>query len=332
MRVLVTGAAGFVGSHLCKMLAEDGFEILATDSLSDYYSVELKAARIDNLLDNRNINFIRGDLTNPSFVMEIMSVAKFDSVIHLAAQAGIRLNISKSSRYIYDNLVAFSNVAMNVSLLGIDKFLYASSSSVYGNSTALPYQETDLNINPVSIYGATKRANEILAPTYLKNTRSRGLRFFTVYGPWGRPDMAYFRAIEAALNGTTFEILGDGSIKRDFTFIDDNVRMIKLLVEELETKPIGFSDIVNIGGGNPRSLNELLTEIENQTGMTIAKIKSKPNENDTRFTCADTSYLTQLTNGFKPIVGLEEGIEKCIEWALNPEIRNRLNAWSNSVN
>ena len=126
MRVLVTGAAGFVGSHLCKMLAEDGFEIVATDSLSDYYSVELKAARIDNLLNNRNINFIRGDLTNPSFVMEIMSVAKFDSVIHLAAQAGIRLNTSKSSRYIYDNLVAFSNVAMNVSLLGIDKFLYAS--------------------------------------------------------------------------------------------------------------------------------------------------------------------------------------------------------------
>ena len=333
MKYLVTGAAGFVGSHLCELLRVEGDEVIATDNVNDYYSADLKNLRIDYFLVKKEIEFIKGDLSDLSFVRKLIAKYSPDCVIHLAGQAGIRIAIADSYKYVNDNLVSFCNVAQVIKENAIPLFLYASSSSVYGNSANIPYKESDLEIQPISIYGATKKANEILASVYALNsaTRTRGMRFFTVYGPWGRPDMAYFRLIESALNGSKFKMLGNGDIKRDFTFIDDNVRMIKLLAEQLTDAKGGYSDIVNIGGGKPRSLIDLVHEIERQTGKAINIEILRKNPNDTILTCADVEYSKNLSKGFIPEVELEIGIRKCLEWAKQSTIKENLRQWIEST-
>jgi UDP-glucuronate 4-epimerase len=257
----------------------------------------------------------------------------FDSVIHLAAQPGVRTPLNRSSDYIENNIQAFTNVLQLVTESEIPNFLYASSSSVYGNSKEIPYSESSEDIHPVSIYGATKRANEILAPTYVRgsSTRARGLRFFTVYGPWGRPDMAYFRLINSGINKTEFTRFGDGHVKRDFTYISDITQQISGLHKELQSQKKGFSDIVNIGGGNPHSLNDLIESVNSKLGSDIHVLTSDMNPNDTLYTCADVSLQNSLT-GFVPRVSLSEGIKETIEWASSGDISLNLDRWVKSTN
>jgi UDP-glucuronate 4-epimerase len=333
MKILITGAAGFVGSHLSSLLQKEGNIVHGIDNLSAYYAQDLKNLRIERLLNPANIQFTKLNLVEKNTLRYFLDKNNFDSVVHLAAQPGVRTPLNRSSEYIENNVQAFTNVLQLVTELGIPNFLYASSSSVYGNSKEIPYSESSEDIHPVSIYGATKRANEILAPTYVRgsSTRARGLRFFTVYGPWGRPDMAYFRLINSGINKTEFTRFGDGHVKRDFTYISDITQQISGLHKELQSHEKGFSDIVNIGGGNPHSLNDLIESVNSKLGSDIHVLTSGMNPNDTLYTCADVSLQNSLT-GFVPKVTLSEGIKETIEWASSRDISLNLDRWVKSTN
>jgi len=332
MKILISGVSGFVGSHLAVLLAEQGNEVHGIDNFSPYYAPDLKKLRLTKLLEPKGINFLNLDLVDGKPLRQFLEKNDYESVIHLAAQPGVRTPLNRSNEYIQNNLQAFTNILQSVTELEVPNFLYASSSSVYGNSKAIPYSETSEDIHPVSIYGATKRANELLVPTYLgqSKTRARGLRFFTVYGPWGRPDMAYFRLINSGINKKEFTRFGDGNVKRDFTYISDITNQITGLMHELENRENGFSDIVNIGGGNPHSLNDLIKSINSGLGSSIQILDSVPNPNDTLYTCADVSLQKSLT-GFVPSVSLEAGIEETIKWAQDRDIYTELDRWIKST-
>ena len=333
MKILITGAAGFVGSHLASLLVEEGNEVHGIDNLSPYYAPDLKKLRLTRLLEPKNIKFVNLDLVDGKPLRQFLEKNNYESVIHLAAQPGVRTPLNRSNEYIENNVQAFTNVLQAVTELEVPNFLYASSSSVYGNSKQIPYSETSEDIHPVSIYGATKRANELLAPAYVREskTRVRGLRFFTVYGPWGRPDMAYFRLINSGINKTEFTRFGDGKVKRDFTYISDITHQISGLLNELRNRQKGFSDIVNIGGGNPHSLNDLIESVNSGLGSNIQILNSGMNPNDTLYTCADVSLQKSLT-GFVPKISLESGIEETIKWAQNKDIYTELDRWIKSTN
>jgi UDP-glucuronate 4-epimerase len=333
MKILITGVAGFVGSHLSSLLAEEGNEVHGIDNLSPYYAPDLKKHRLARLLEPKNIKFLNFDLLDGETLRQFLKKNNYESVIHLAAQPGVRTPLNRSNEYIENNVQAFTNVLQLVTELEVPHFLYASSSSVYGNSKNIPYSETSEDIHPVSIYGATKRANELLAPAYVREskTRARGLRFFTVYGPWGRPDMAYFRLINSGINKTEFTRFGDGNVKRDFTYISDITNQISGLLNELKSRQKGFSDIVNIGGGNPHSLNDLIESVNSGLGSQIQILNSSMNPNDTLYTCADVSLQKSLT-GFIPKVSLEIGIGETINWAKNKDIYTELGRWIKSTN
>ena len=285
------------------------------------------------MLNPAHVQFTNLNLVEKSTLRNFLDKNNFDSVVHLAAQPGVRTPLNRSNEYIENNIQAFTNVLQLVTELGIPNFLYASSSSVYGNSKEIPYSESSEDMHPVSIYGATKRANEILAPTYVRgsSTRARGLRFFTVYGPWGRPDMDYFRLINSGINKTEFTRFGDGHVKRDFTYISDITQQISGLHKELQSHEEGYSDIVNIGGGNPHSLNDLIESVNSKLGSDIHVLTSDMNPNDTLYTCADVSLQNSLT-GFVPKVSLSEGIKETIEWASSGDISLNLDRWVKSTN
>lgn len=332
MKYLVTGAAGFIGSNLSAQLAKSGHQVLGVDNFSPYYSPRLKEARVNYFLTPHRIALERTDLSDLVSVERIVRSYKPDVIVHLAAQPGVRTPLGKSFQYIQNNLVAFANILQTAIGESVPNILYASSSSVYGNSTAKTYKEGDLAIRPISIYGATKLANEILTPTFISGsqTRARGMRFFTVYGPWGRPDMAYFRIIDSALNGSEFKKFGGGEIKRDFTFVDDIAATIEKLSYELTTRHEGYSDVVNIGGGSPHSLNDLINVIGSQLGSKPSILELESNPNDVSFTCADVSMLNDLVNSV-PVIDLETGVEKTINWSKQVGIKDNLNEWINST-
>ncbi len=332
MKYLVTGAAGFIGSNLSARLANSGHEVVGLDNFSPYYSPKFKELRVANILKPYGIAVERIDLSDISSVVKIVREFKPNMIIHLAAQPGVRTPLGKSYEYIQNNLVAFANVLQTAVEESVSDFLYASSSSVYGNSTERVYKEDDLSIRPISIYGATKLANEILAPAFItgSNTRARGMRFFTVYGPWGRPDMAYFRIIDSILNGSKFKKFGGGEVKRDFTYVDDITETIESLSNELLTRPVGFSDVVNIGGGRPHSLNDLIDEISKQLGSTPSILETSSNPNDVSYTCADVSKLNELTKAI-PLIDLETGVRNTINWAQTDDIKELLNEWITST-
>lgn len=333
MRYLVTGAAGFIGSNLSSRLSDTGNTVLGIDNLSPYYSPTLKELRVEKLLRPSHVEFEHFDLLDLTKFRKIAQSFSPDAIVHLAAQPGVRTPLAKSYEYIANNLTAYSNVLQTAVELQIPDFLYASSSSVYGNSSNIPYKESDTSIRPISVYGATKLANEILAPTYItgSKTRARGMRFFTAYGPWGRPDMAYLRIIDSILNGSEFSKFGDGKVKRDFTYVDDITSMIELLSIELRSHPVGYSDVVNIGGGSPHSLNNLISVIGEILGGIPKVTEKEKNPNDTRLTCSDTSILQELT-GNSTKVDLFSGVSKTIEWAKRPAISRLLTSWVNSTN
>ena len=332
MRILVTGAAGFIGSALCEKLVMSNHEVTAVDNFSEYYDVSLKNLRVKELLSPLNLEVLNLDICDQATVEKVFTSSKPEVVIHLAAQAGVRLGVSESHKYVESNLVGFSNILISTIEHKIPKFLYASSSSVYGDKAAIPYHESELNLHPNSFYGSTKLANELLAPTLVKNseTIARGLRFFTVYGPWGRPDMAYFRMIANVIAGTDFNFFGDGSIERDFTFISDAVSSVINLTIELDGRKPGFSDVVNLGGGRPLSMNYLLETVGSLTGKTVEFQRLETNKNDAKKTMSDSTYIQELI-GSKPNIKLEDGISKTIEWASRDVISKNLDKWVNSV-
>ncbi len=332
MKTLVTGAAGFIGSHLCNLLSATGHEVLGVDSFRDYYSPDLKKQRVKSLLSDSGILFKELDLLEYENLEQLIGNFRPDSIFHLAAQPGIRLPIAKSRRYAQDNLVAHTNLIQAAVMNEVPNFLYASSSSVYGNSTRIPFSEDDWDLNPVSLYGSTKLCVEKLTPHYVKNsnTRARGLRFFTVYGPWGRPDMAYFRLIASAIDGRKFALYGDGSIKRDFTFINDITESIIQLDQELQKHEKGFSDLVNIGGGNPHSMTDLIETIEAQLQTRVQLDVQGSNPNDSKVTSASTEYLESLI-GKREFTSVEEGIGKVISWSKENHIHKQLRNWINST-
>ncbi len=328
MKILVTGAAGFIGSMTSVSLIKSGHSVTAIDNFNNYYSSDLKKARVSNLLNPIGIDVANIDIVDANRISKLIEYEKPDAIFHFAAQAGVRLANSDINKYVDSNLVGFSNVLLSAVNAQIPNLIYASSSSVYGNSKNFPYSETDLSLRPISFYGATKLANELLAPTLIRNscTRARGLRFFTVYGPWGRPDMAYFRLINAGMNNSKFQLFGDGSVIRDFTYIDDVVGTIEQLVGNLETQSAGFHDVVNVAGGNPASLNQMISEISKRLGNSIDIDESQMHINDVNKTLADTTYLESLAPKI-PRTLIGEGISRTVEWASHAKITPKLMAW-----
>jgi len=332
MKYLVTGAAGFIGSYLCKRIATEGNEIIAIDNFSEYYDINLKKLRVEKLLIPLRVKVLNFDIIDKSSIDKLIASFKPEVVINLAAQAGIRLPTDQIHKYVNNNIVGFSNVLHATVSNKIPYFLYASSSSVYGDQAAIPYTESELNLHPNSFYGATKLANELLTPTLIKNssTIARGLRFFTVYGPWGRPDMAYFRMIANVVSGSEFNFFGDGSVERDFTYIDDAVNSVVELSKELEKRKPGYYDVVNLGGGRPLSMNYLLDNINEISKAKITFNRQSSNSNDAKKTMSDSKYIQSLI-GSKPETKLEDGIDKTYQWALQSDISAQLNNWVKSV-
>jgi UDP-glucuronate 4-epimerase len=332
MRVMVTGGAGFIGSHLTRRLLIEGHEVLAIDSFSNYYSTDLKQLRVSELIAPLGGQLEKFDLSDISKIRASITRFKPDAIIHLAAQPGIRLQPRDYERYTRDNLLSFSNLLQVILESGINNFIFASSSSVYGNYSDSALKEDLENLNPISYYGGTKLANEIMARTTseVPDFSAIGLRFFTVYGPYGRPDMAYFRLISQTLTQYEFELYGDGTVKRDFTFVGDTVEAIcRLLLKQFSGELRGNS-IFNIGGGKPASMLDMISEIESLSGKKISYKRLTAHSGDVRSTNANTEKLERVI-GFVPQTGLRQGLNLTIEWACKPKIINRLEKWSKSV-
>lgn len=332
MRYLVTGNAGFVGFHLATSLANEGHHVLGIDNFTDYYSPDLKRLRAEYLLSETGVRTHELDLVDKAELISFMKNEEIDSVFHLAAQPGVRLLPNQYSRYHESNIVAFSNILEATLESRINNFLYASSSSVYGNTQSLLHSETESSLQPISYYGTTKLVNEMLASKFAENSniRARGLRFFTVYGPWGRPDMAYLRLINSCVNGKVFNLYGSRETLRDFTYIDDVVKMVSLLNQELLQHAPGFSDVVNVGGGRPESLSNMMEIIELETGKELRIQNFAKNENDVIKTFADSTYLESLI-GIKPLTPISTGLPEVAKWAATPNIVKHLDSWINSV-
>jgi len=332
VKILVTGAAGFVGSHVLKKLKEVELDVCGIDNFSSYYSVEYKDLRLEYLGLTRGSDVISCDISDFKQVSEMISGIRPDYIVHLAAQAGVRLSLKDSSSYISANVDGFQNITRSSIENKVKGIIYASSSSVYGDSTPTPYKEASISLRPKSLYGVTKLSNELFAEIQSKssNLRFRGLRYFTVYGPWGRPDMAYFRIASAALGQGKFTLFGDGTIKRDFTYIDDVVESTIALFRDLTKQDEKFNDIVNIGGSRPLKMNYLIDLISKRGSHQIDLAKGEESKLDSRITMADNSYLKSILGELK-FTDLEEGIENLMKWASQENIKPSLTNWIRST-
>jgi UDP-glucuronate 4-epimerase len=331
-RVLVTGASGFIGAHLCASLAKKtGIELAGLDSFSNYYSVQLKRRRVDALMSNQRIDLLTVDISDEAAVDKVFIDFQPEVVVHLAAQAGIRLNVNYFSQYVNSNLTGFANILTAAVRHKTRSLLYASSSSVYGNAKNQSLPESMESLLPTSFYGATKLSNEILARSISSRNelRTRGLRFFTVYGPWGRPDMAYFRILEALLNNRTFHLNGDGSIERDFTFVSDVIEITESLLNDLELREESFSDVVNLGGGSPHSMKALIGTLERLSERNLRMELKEWEPGDVRRTESDRRYAESLL-GKRNFVTLERGLDDFLAWGTNSENSHFLADWVNS--
>jgi UDP-glucuronate 4-epimerase len=332
VKYLVTGAAGFIGSHLTQELVNLGHNVTPVDNFTNYYDPNLKEFRELHLIKPLGLSIRRLDLSSSKEVATLLNSEDFDSVIHLAAQPGVRVPLVEHERYINSNLNAFALLLSKVRERSIPNFVYASSSSVYGNNSDQNFSEKNSLPNPVSFYGATKLSNEVLARSgaHESSTRTRGLRLFTVYGAWGRPDMAYFRLVSSLLTNYKFTMFGNGSVRRDFTYIGDVLGAIYKLDKQLSSEKRGFSDVVNIGGGKPHSLDDMVNSIEGILGRKIITTSGVRNPNDVFQTNADPTYLRTLIN-FEPRTSLIEGLTSVINWAQSDGVTQNLKKWSESV-
>jgi UDP-glucuronate 4-epimerase len=327
MKILITGTAGFIGYHLVSKLLLEGHEILGIDSINKYYDTKLKRDRLKQLgirttklnynevnpsIKFLNFKFIKVDLVDEKSIYNIFRDGKFDLVCHLAAQAGVRHSIENPRVYIESNLIGFFNIIENCRIFKIKHLVYASSSSVYGNSSNKIFSENDSVDNPISLYAATKKCNELIAHTYshIFGMNTTGLRFFTVYGPWGRPDMAYFTFVKNILTGQPINVYAKGEIKRDFTYIDDVIQGILKIIKGHNKSTY---NIYNIGRGNPISVNDFIRTIEISLGRK-AIVNYKPMQpGDVELTYADTTQITE-DHDYSPRIDLEDGIERFILW------------------
>ena len=331
MRAIVTGASGFIGAAVAHKLIQEKWEVLGIDCHSDYYSIDLKKARLNELVAFKNYTFQEFNLLDRDKFSNAVTDFRPDTVFHLAAQAGVRLPVNQIDKYVESNLLAFSSVLQTVVLEKVPNFVYASSSSIYGDDAGIPYSESEKSLSPNSFYGATKLSNEFLTHALIQHSesRARGLRFFTVYGPNGRPDMAYFRIIASLITGSRFELFGSGTVERDFTYIDDCVEMIYKLNQELSTHEPSFNDLVNVGGGYPVSINQLINLSNKLLNRELVYEKSEANKSDVARTMADTTYLKSLV-GTSPMTRIETGLRKTIDWANNLPNNGQLERWANS--
>lgn len=327
MHILVTGAAGFIGFHTCKALLQKGCTVLGVDNLNDFYSVQLKRDRLANLV-NPNFTFAQVDLADLTNLKEVFDQNSFDCVINLAAQAGVRHSLQNPSAYIQANLVGFGNILELCRQAKIKHLIYASSSSVYGLNSKMPFSTSDNVDHPISLYAATKKANELMAHTYshLYNLPVTGLRFFTVYGPWGRPDMALFKFTKAILQGNPIDVYNHGQMQRDFTYIDDIVEAIVKLVDYIPAPDPTWNAaapnpatstapyrVYNIGNNNPVSLESFIAAIEKATHKTAIKNYLPMQSGDVVATCAEVRDL-EAAIGFTPSTPLQQGIENFVTW------------------
>lgn len=332
MKILVTGAAGFIGSHLMVKLRDKGFAVTGIDNFSSYYSIAYKKLRLDSMgLSEGNV-VKECDFSNFTQLNNLIADAQPNYIVHLGAQAGVRIGIEDFGLYIDSNIIGFQNVIRASHLNGVEGIIYSSSSSVYGDLSPIPYREDSMLLKPKSFYGVTKLANELFAQVQSESTqlKLRGLRLFTVYGPWGRPDMSYFRLAAAALGQHQFQLNGDGSIKRDFTFIDDVTNYTTQLLEDLAIRDEGFCDLVNIGGGVPHDMSSIIRMFEEKASTVINIDRLSRNKVDAISTMADNSYLERLL-GKTEFTSLESGVESVLEWASSSEILPSLRNWIRST-
>lgn len=334
-KILVTGAAGFIGHHLCKKLLLNDFDVIGFDNLNEYYDSNLKKDRLTLLSKlrkkNDNFLFIKGDLSDNNSLKSIFKNYNPQIVINLAAQAGVRYSLKNPAEYINSNIVGFGNLIENCKNNSVKHLIYASSSSVYGGNKKMPFSENDGVNHPISLYAATKKSNELVAHSYshLFNLPTTGLRFFTVYGPWGRPDMSYFIFVTKILNNEPIKIFNNGNMKRDFTYIDDVIASIVKLIDKPPTKNDNFDytetlsseswapyKIFNIGNSNPYNLMDFIKIIEEKLGKTAKKEFLPMQMGDVKATCANVELLNKWV-GYKPKKSLKDGIGEFIDWYLN---------------
>ena len=327
--VLVTGVAGFIGFHLAKRLLAEGETVVGFDNLNDYYDPALKIARLQQLglaesdfqehelvaIPNGKLHFFKGNLEDEASWAILQENFTITSIIHLAAQAGVRYSLEQPRKYISANVLGFLNVLEFCRETGLKKLIYASSSSVYGMESKQPFSEDEACDKPVSLYAASKRSNELMAYTYwhLNGIASIGLRFFTVYGPWGRPDMAPFLFTRAALLGQPINVFNNGEQSRDFTYIDDIIQGIFQVFKQQEK--IESATICNIGNGSPVGLLNFINEIEKASGRVLTKHFLPAQPGDVKETYADTSLLAARF-GYKPDTNLSEGVKAFVKWYL----------------
>jgi UDP-glucuronate 4-epimerase len=328
MKILVTGVAGFIGAHVAQRLLDRGDAVVGIDNLNDYYDVRLKTARLERLMEKPGFRFAKIDLSDRQRIADLFKSERPQRVINLAAQAGVRYSLENPHAYVESNLVGFVNVLEGCRNNSVEHLVYASSSSVYGANTAMPFSVHHNVDHPLSLYAASKKANELLAHTYshLYKIPTTGLRFFTVYGPWGRPDMALFLFTKAMIEGRTIEVFNNGIMMRDFTYIDDIVEGVIRTVDKVawcnpswngSNPDPGTSTapyrIYNIGNNNPVEVMRLIHCIESSLGVQ-AKIKYLPMQlGDVPATYADVDDLVR-DYGFKPMTSIETGVEAFVRW------------------
>lgn len=328
MSVLVTGAAGFIGMHCIDKLLDRGDRVVGIDNLNDYYDVSLKSARLERLRSRENFDFHLVDVSDRDKILALFGTEGFTSVIHLAAQAGVRYSLTNPHVYIDANVLGFTNILEGCRQNGVDHLVYASSSSVYGGNTSVPFSERDSVDHPISLYAATKKANELMAHTYshLYGLPTTGLRFFTVYGPWGRPDMALFIFAKSILQNETIEIFNNGNMVRDFTFVDDIVEGILRVLDKPATPNLKFDPdnpnpasalapyrIFNIGNSQPVQLMDYILALEEELGLEAKKVFLPLQPGDVPVTFADTKELHTWVN-FKPNTPMKEGVARFVQW------------------
>lgn len=317
MKILVTGCAGFIGMHVTKSLLAQGHEVVGIDNLNDYYSPQLKLDRLSQIESSQGFSFLKMDISDANAIHQLFAEHAFERVVHLAAQAGVRYSIINPKAYIDSNIVGFFNMLEACRHHHVSHLVYASSSSVYGKNTKLPYSESDQVDHPVSLYAATKKSNELMAHSYshLYGIACTGLRFFTVYGPWGRPDMSPYIFIKAILEKKPIQLFNYGDMSRDFTYIDDIVRGVIEVLDKpaIKSKDSNLHRVFNIGNHQPVQLTEYVKVMEKVAGVSAIIELAPMQAGDVLSTYADTALIEAVTN-FKPSTPLEVGLASFVEW------------------
>jgi UDP-glucuronate 4-epimerase len=312
LKILVTGAAGFIGYHISKRLCEEGYDVTGIDNINSYYDIRLKESRLEILSKYENFKFDKIDLADKAQLMEYFKNERPELVINLAAQPGVRYSISHPDESIRNNINAFFNLLECCREYPVKKLIYASSSSVYGNTDKIPFSVDDNVDNPVSLYAATKKTNELMAYTYhhLYDIPVTGLRFFTVYGPYGRPDMAYFSFSEKIMKDIPIDIFNKGDMMRDFTYVDDVTESVYRLVKK---EIVNEYRIFNIGGEHPVNLLYFVETLEKNLDKEARKVYKEMQPGDVKITVADSSDLAEYI-GYKPETKIEDGLERFVKW------------------